>query len=220
MIWTLKNGVLSGERLFFAAYVSSFILIVPVTIYSIFKKKYLDKTVYLIFFVLVSIIGIWYIGGPDPRFAGGILFALMFYIVFILFSTKETRNYTKAGTVVLILFVLTMIYWPITRTVNYRKTYNVSNLQSILYKPFSYKELLKSAGLFKNEFSTYKLDENITLFTSKTPGTLDKRLACFDDPFPCITLQEDDPMKYQNIHDVEARGTTLKDGFRPKPINK
>jgi len=212
--------------IFYGAYFTSFIAAPLVTLYNLFKKRYVDKTAYFIFFIIVIILAIWYTGGPDPRFAGGILFALMYYIVFMLFSTKEETKYPKAGKIILVIFTLIMIYWPIGRTIRFSDMYNLNNsgevarpVYSALYRPFSYRELLKSRHAFTNEFPIYRFDDNITFYVSKSPEIPKGRFVCFDNPFPCIILQEDDPMKYQNIKDIEARGTTINEGFRPKTIN-
>ena len=209
--------------IFYGAYFSSFIIAPLVTLYCLFKKKYLNKIVYFIFFIIVVILATWYTGGPDPRFAGGVLFALVYYIVFMAFSTKSDKKYPKTGKIALTIFTLIMIYWPIGRTIRFSDMYNLNNsgeaarkAYSTIYRPFSYRELLKSRYAFTDEFQTYKMDENITLYVSKSPEIPKGRFVCFDDPFPCIVLQEDDPMKYQNIKDIEARGTTIQEGFRVK----
>jgi len=226
MIWVLKNWMSNSWNLFnsifYISYFSGFILAPLVTLYCLIKKKYLNHTAYFLFVVLTAILLFWYIGGPDPRFAGGVLFALVYYVIFMLFSTKTEKKYPLTGKVVLVVFTLMMIYWPIGRSMRFSEKYHFKSqyakkqIHSPLYKPFSYKTLLKSWGAFVDDFQPYKFDENITFFVSKSPEIPKGRFVCFDDPFPCIILQEDDPMKYQNIKDIEARGNSIQEGFRPK----
>lgn len=227
MIWFLKNWDFDISNLpnwlFYNAYISSFILAPLITVYCLIKKKFLNRITYFLFLVLVAILLFWVTGGPDPRFAGGILFALMYYVVFMLFSTREEKRYPVIGKTILIMFTAIMIYWPVNRTIRFSNIYNLNNsgisarpVYSAIYKPFSYKEMLKSWGAFVNEFYPYRFDENLTFYVSNSPEIPNGRFVCFDAPFPCIILQEDDPMKYQNIKDIEARGATFQEGFRPK----
>lgn len=227
MVWVLGHwgaeASTTANWLFYAAYMGAFILAPLVSIYNLIKKKYLDKMVYLIFLTLAAILLLWYTGGPDPRFAGGILFGLVYFVAFMIFSTREPKKYPVIGKAVLLIFILIMIYWPVGRTMRFSNKYNLNNskntdisIYSTLYKPLSYKNLLKSWGAFIDEFPLYRFDENITFYVSKSPDIPDGRFVCFDDPFPCIILPEDDSMKFQDIKDIEARGTTLQEGFRPK----
>ncbi len=209
--------------LVYAAYMSSFIIAPVVTVYCFIKKRYLNKSFYFIFLVLAAILALWFKGGPDPRFAGGVLFALMYYIMFMVLSAKKEISLPKTGIAVLSVFVLMLIYWPIARTERFANMFalkdekeGVRNINTALYRPFSYRELLKSKNAYKDDFHLYHFNKDVSIYISKSPEVPDGRFVSFDDPFPCTVLKEDDPMKYQDVKDIEPRGSTLQDGFRPK----
>ena len=194
-----------------------------VVVYSLIKKKYLHKNIYFVYFILLAVIGLWYWGGPDPRFIGGILFAVIYYICYLLFSTREEKIYPKTGTILTAAFALLMGYWAVSRSI---KFYNMFDLKTpkassrpvsdILIRQYPYRELLKSLTLYTDEFLPYKLDNGATIYISKSPEIPDGRFVCFESPFPCTVLQADAPGKYQDISSVTTRGKSLQDGFRPK----
>ncbi|SBV93922.1 hypothetical protein [uncultured Dysgonomonas sp.] len=200
------------------------ILLSPVVvIYSFLKKKYLHKNVYFVYLILLAVIGVWYWGGPDPRFIGGILFAVIYYICYLLFSTRKEKLYPKTGTILTAAFSLLMAYWAVSRSI---KFYNMFDLKTpkansrpvsdILIRQYPYRELLKSLTLYTDEFLPYKLDNGATIYISKSPEIPDGRFVCFESPFPCTVLQADAPGKYQDISSVTTRGRSLQDGFRPR----
>ncbi len=194
-----------------------------VVVYSLIKKKYLHKNIYFVYIILLAVIGLWYWGGPDPRFIGGILFAVIYYICYLLFSTREEKIYPKTGTILTAAFALLMGYWAVSRSI---KFYNMFDLKTpkassrpvsdILIRQYPYRELLKSLTLYTDEFLPYKLDNGATIYISKSPEIPDGRFVCFESPFPCTVLQADAPGKYQDISSVTTRGKSLQDGFRPK----
>ncbi|MDH6307671.1 hypothetical protein M2451_000120 [Dysgonomonas sp. PFB1-18] len=227
MYWVLTHWQFAPQSIInwltYAAYMSSFIIAPVVTVYCFIKKKYLNKAAYFIFLVLAAILSLWFKGGPDPRFAGGILFALMYYIIFMVLSAKKEILLPKAGITVLAIFALILIYWPIARTERFANMFalkdekdGVRNINTALYRPFSYRELLKSKHAYKDEFHLYHFNKDISIYVSKSPEVPNGRFVNFDDPFPCTVLKEDDQMKYQDIKDIEPRGSSLQKGFRPK----
>lgn len=194
-----------------------------VVLHSLIKKKYLNKTIYFVYFILVMILLVWYTGGPDPRFIGGILFLILYFNLFLLLSTKENRYFRKAGIVSTIIFASIMGYWAVIRTINFTGKYNINihteharPMTDALLRQYPYKESLISADIFKNEFIPYRLDNDETIYISKSPEIPKGRNVCFESPFPCTTLKDDNETKYQDISDIETRGKTLQEGFRSK----
>jgi len=200
------------------------ILISPlIVLYSLFKKKYLNKTVYFVFIILVMILLFWYAGGPDPRFIGGILFVVIYYVLFMLLSSRSERHLHKTGITIIIAFACLMGYWAITRTDYFTLVFNIRMtkeysrpMSDALIKQYPYKETLKSAGYFIDEFTPYHFDNGAIIYISKSPDIPNGRFVCFEDPFPCTVLKTDEETKYQDINDIETRGATLQDGFRSK----
>lgn len=190
-------------------------------VYSIIRKKYMNKMIYFVYIILLSIWIIWYAGGPDPRFIGGVLLALAYYIIFLIISTKEEKRFRRTGMIALSLFTLLMIYWPIGRTIRFSNMFNVRahtentrSIYSILYRQYPYRELLRSNGFYKDDFSPYYFSNGAKIYISKSWEIPAGRHVAFDSPFPCTVI--DEPTKYQDVTEIETRGNTLQDGFRPK----
>ena len=199
-------------------------LLTPIVIvYCLLKKRYLDKNVYFVYIILLATVGVWYWGGPDPRFIGGILFAIIYYILYLLFATKVDKLYPKVGTILISAFALLMGYWAVSRSI---KFYNMFDLKTpkvnsrpvsdILIKQYPYRELLKSATIYTDEFIPYTFGNGAIMYISKSPEIPNGRFVCFESPFPCTVLQADAPGKYQDISSITTRGEGLQDGFRPK----
>ncbi|WP_029904266.1 hypothetical protein [Prevotella sp. 10(H)] len=194
-----------------------------VVLYCLIRKKYIDKTVYFVYLLLIVTIGIWYLSSPDPRFIGGILFAVVFYILYLLLYTQKEKYFPKAGIIYLSGFALLMGYWAVSRSVKFYNMFDLGTpkadsrpVSDILVKQYPYRELLKSLTLYKDEFHPYKLDNGDTIYISKSPEIPDGRFVCFESPFPGTVLKADEPGKYQDISTVTTRGESLQEGFRPK----
>lgn len=228
VVWQILNPELSSFGGIYK-WGMNLIFIVPtllspvVVVYSLMKKRYLNKNIYFVYIVLLVIIGLWYMGGPDPRFIGGILFAIIYYICYLLLATREEKLYPKTGTILTAAFALLMGYWAVSRSI---KFYNMFDLKTpkansrpvsdIIIRQYPYRELLKSLTLYTDEFLPYKLDNGATIYISKSPEIPDGRFVCFESPFPCTVLQADALGKYQDISSVTTRGRSLQEGFRPK----
>ena len=216
------KGIITHDGVYLSM-AASIILSPFVVLYCLLKKKYLGKGIYLAYLVLVSLVLIWYKGGPDPRFLGGVLFAFVFFTAFLLLSTKEERCFRWVGMMFLSVFMCLMIIWPVTRTIRFYDMFGLWNKKEgvrpasdALVKQYPYRELLKSRRFYIDEFLPYQLSNTITIYSSKSPEIPNGRFVCFDAPFPCIVLKADNPMKYQYISNIEPKGTTIQDGFRPK----
>lgn len=211
----------------------SFIFICPViisplvVIYSLIRKKYLNKIVYLIYISLLLIFMIWYIGGPDPRFIGGALFAMFYFVIYLLLEKEEDKHFSATGTLVVGLFVITMAAWPVVRTNKFTKMFgllvsrenNKRPISNILVRPYPYKELLRSAGIYKDSFYEYNISSDVSVYISETPEVLNGRYVCFDTPFPCTISASGVGIKYLDVTEIEARGKSLQDGFKAKENN-
>lgn len=219
--WAIKD-LFTNILLIGVAFVSP-----VVVIYSLIKKKYLDKSVYLIYFILFAIFIVWYSGGPDPRFIGGVLFGIVYFTLFLIVSTKEEKHFKKIGLTSLIFFSLLMMYWPYTRTKRFIYMFHLNTprevvmpVKDIVYKQYPYRDMIKSVAFYVDDFEPYKLNNNITIYISRSTEIPLGRYVCFDDPFPCTVDSEQDLAKYLSIEDIEARGETLQDGFRVKAGRK
>jgi hypothetical protein len=194
-----------------------------VVAYCVLKKKYLDRSVYFVYVILLAAIGIWYLGGPDPRFIGGILFAVIYYILYLVFSTKKEMPHPKAGPVFIVAFAVLMGYWAISRSVKFYDMFDLKTpkaggrpVSDILTRQYPYRELLKSLTIYTDEFHPYRMDNGDTIYISKSPEIPDGQFVCFESPFPCTVLQADAPGKYLDISSVATRGKSFQDGFRLK----
>lgn len=227
MIWRLANWQLEMQPMkdwFTYLILLGSIAISPfIALYGFLKKKYLSNTVYFVYLILVMILFVWYKGGPDPRFIGGILFAILYFNLFMLLSTNEEKRFRKGGIASVMIFACLMGYWAISRTISFTDRFhikidtdNARSMTDALLRQYPYKESLRSARLFKNEFIPYELENGETIYISKSPEIPKGRNVCFESPFPCTTLKEDNETKYQDIDDIETRGKTLQDGFKSK----
>lgn len=205
-----------------------FALLSPfVVLYSYIKKKYLDKTVYLVYIILISIFAVWYIGGPDPRFIGGTLFAFSFFVLFLIISGKKEKQLKIVAIPVMAIFVVIMALWPITRTQRFFEMFSLSvpkgnmrPVSDVYIRPYPYKELLRSAGLYKDDFYRYPMNNDVSIYISETPTGLNLRYGCFDSPFPCTVSSSGVGIKYLDVTQIEPRGNSLQDGFRVKTSDK
>lgn len=218
---SLKDFIAHGVTYF--SMIASAVVSPLVVLYCLLKKKYINKIVYLVYFVTVLILLVWYKGGPDPRFIGGTLYAMVFLVVFLLLSTQKEYCSRWAGISVLVLFTGIMSAWPVTRTIRFFEMFDLKNkkeharpVTNILIKQYPYRELLKSAHMYTDRFETYQLTDSISFYISKSPEIPDGRFVCFESPFPCTVLKADEMSKYQDIGSIEARGNGLQDGFRSK----
>lgn len=194
-----------------------------IVLYCLIKKKYLSKTVYFVYIILVLTIGIWYIGGPDPRFIGGALFAMLYYIFFLLLSSFKERFFPKLGLAFITAFGLLMGYWAVSRSIKFYDMFDLKNpkansrsVSNALIRQYPYRELLKSASMYTDKFEPYELENGCTIYISKSPEIPNGRFVCFESPFPCTVLKADELSKYQDISTINTRGLSLQEGFKAK----
>ncbi|GHV14257.1 hypothetical protein FACS1894169_02790 [Bacteroidia bacterium] len=208
-------------------FVGSAVISPFVVVYNLIRKKYLNKIIYLAYISLVLIFTVWYIGGPDPRFIGGALFVMFYFVIYLLLEKKEEKHLKKTGILIVGLFVVTMAAWPVVRTGKFMKMFNLSlahrenqrPVSDILLRPYPYRELLRSAGIYKDSFYEYHISKDVSVYISESPEVLNGRYVCFDSPFPCTISASGAGIKYLDVTEIEARGKSLQDGFRLKGNN-
>lgn len=193
-------------------------LISPVIIgYKYYKDRTLNKNYILIYLSLMIYLIYWYILAPDPRFANGAYLGLDFLLISLLLS-NNIKKYPKFGKLLIPIFALTLLLTSFKRTYNYYKLlYPTSikegrvSLKTIFYKPYSSKSQSEARRVPQGEFTIYKLGD---LDIYITPDW--NRGATYD-MLPSTSLEAlRIPLKYQPLKTIEARGTTLQEGFRPK----
>lgn len=211
------------NRLISLIFIGSVIVSPCVVIYSLIRKKHLNKIIYSAYISLLFIFAIWYIGGPDPRFIGGTLFAMFYFVLYLFFAKKEEAHFKRTGTLIVGLFVITMAAWPVIRTDKFSKMFGLSiyredkrPVSDILFRPYPYKELLKSAGIYKDSFYEYHMSKEVFVYISESPEVPNGRNVCFDSPFPCTISATGAGIKYLDITEIEPRGNSLQEGFRLK----
>lgn len=229
MLWRISNWDFAIQPMIdwfsYVAFLGSIIISPLVVLFSVMKKRFLDKTVYFVYCIMLIIILVWYLGGPDPRFIGGVLFGMIYFILFLLLSTRESQMYPKVGKGAIVLFALLMCFWAVKRTDRFINMFNVRQettdsrpISDILVRQYPYKELLISKKFYSDTFIPFKLDNGETVYISKSPEIPQGRFVCFETYFPCIILKEDELSKYQDISEIETRGASMQDGFRLKEV--
>lgn len=184
------------------------------TAYSFTKRKHLNKNIYIIYLILIINLAYWFMTAPDIRFAYGALFSVVYFLVMLYLPDFKSRfglKLKQSGFIILPLLLLgSSLIW----VNNYRERLADEGLKTtkllsrILYRPYSIEDKMRANDI-KTDFSIYQLNNNVTIYISN--GTYG---MCFD-KLPC-TCNVTEEWKFQDIKGVEARGTTLQDGFRPK----
>ncbi len=206
-----------GLSLFTFAFVSPLVML-----FAFFKRKYLDKSIFYIYGILVLVICVWAIGGPDPRFIGGCLFVTIFIVLFVLLNIGKERHSKIWGVQVLLLTVILLTTWGFVRTSNVTSLLNKEgtlgqtySIEDVLYKPFTHRRQLFIYGRTTNRFIPYRLNNDIVIYMSKSENIDHSRKVTYD-VLPATVYRSDDVDKYQDIATIEARGYSLQDGFRVK----
>lgn len=201
----------------------TFVFISPLAmIFAFVKRKHLDKSIYYIYGILLLVICVWAIGGPDPRFIGGCLFVTIYIVLFILLNTQKERYSKPIGISVVILTTGLLTAWGGIRTSNVSSLLNAEgtlgetySIKDILYKPFSHRRQLYIYGRITQDFRPYELNNGVSIYISKSENIDYSRKVTYD-VLPATVLRSDDIYKYQDVSTIEARGFSLQDGFRVK----
>lgn len=227
MLWRISHWDSNIQTIIdwctYFAFIGSIVISPLIVLYCVLKKKFMNKTVYFVYLVLLMILLVWYKGGPDPRFVGGALFGMIYFILFLLLSTKDEKRFPRLGSITIIGFASLMLYWSISRTNRFVNMFYIKEsttdsrpFSDIIWRQYPYKELLKSRGWYSDTFIPMELENGAILYISKSPEVPNGRFVCFDTYFPATTSQKDDLSKYQDISEIETRGASLQNGFRPK----
>lgn len=201
----------------------TFVFISPLAIiFGLIRRKNLDKSIYFIYAILVCVILVWYMGGPDPRFIGGCLFVTIFIVLFILLDAIKKAHWKWLGIGVVLLTSGLLTAWGFIRTSNYcfllnqeGKLGETYSMKDILYRPFSHRRQLTIWGYDTNNYTPYQLNNGVTIYMSRSRNLDISRVVTFD-VLPSTVYRSDEPSKYQDISTIEARGNKLQDGFRVK----
>lgn len=201
----------------------TFVFISPLAIvFAFFKRKNLDRSIFYIYGILLLVIGVWVIGGPDPRFIGGCLFVTIYIVLFILLDKGKANRCKPLGVGMLLLTAVLLLSWGFVRTANMCNLLNKAgqlgetySIKDILYKPFTHRRQLQIYGRVTDRFIPYKLNNDIIILMSKSENIDHSRKVTFD-VLPSTVYSSDEKDKYQDISTIEARGFSLQDGFRVK----
>jgi hypothetical protein len=220
-LFSYNNNIYSFKILFIHAIILDLfylvILLSPIAIvFSIIKKRNINKNIYIIYFATLLALYYWFISAPDFRFALGSIFGMIFLIshVILLIKNKESICAPKAGSKIFLVISVLVLCLSINRTINFAKFLTLipasderPPLYIILYEPYSSKYQIKVKDI-STEFSEYK-SNNISIYISE-----DVAGRSFD-KLPCMNkfIYTD---KLKNTEIIEARGTSIQNGFRVK----
>lgn len=181
---------------------------------SLVKKRKQIRYLLILFVITSTNIIIWFVSAPDFRFICGIL---CFSLVLIALNFEGNKIYklrSKPMAYIAITCFLILIYgWTSQRVIDKHTIITsriankdqVSSFTSVLLKPYDYKSclVLKNIDL---KFTPYTINNNITILLSNTGFTIDY--------IPAMSTYQD--FIFSSYECVEARGNSIKDGFRPK----
>lgn len=218
-----RLSLASAQEIGIGVSLFTFVFISPLAmIFTFVKRKYIHKSIYYIYGILLLVICIWAIGGPDPRFIGGCLFVTIYVVLFILLNSRKERYSKPIGLSVLLLTSGLLTAWGGIRTSNVTSLLNdkgtlgeTYTIKDILYKPFSHRRQLHIYGRITEDFRPYELNNGIVIYISKSENIDYSRKVTYD-VLPATVLRSDDIYKYQDVSTIEARGYHLQDGFRVK----
>ncbi|NDV67287.1 hypothetical protein [Dysgonomonas sp. 25] len=184
---------------------------------AIKKRKSIPGSYWCMYLVLFANLLYWYNMAPDPRFAYGVIFGLSLLSIVIILPQKE-YYYPRLGKLAMLAFAFVLLFSSFKRVYNYYMLVYPTSLKdgrkpfsSILIQPYSSMNQAEAKGIHYKPFTIYKLGE-LDIYMSA-----DKIHGVTYDMLPATSLFPiENQVKFQNIETVEARGTTLQDGFRPK----
>lgn len=230
MAEAFRNGIAVHNKYYI---ILSFIYLltvssVAVSLYTAFKGR---NTIYK--YVLATLIlGLcyWFFFAHDFRFGSGYVFAAIFTGTACLFGKKE-HFFPRLSIIGIALLVLWMTVFSFRSASYYdeclRDQLHVAEkstrITRILLHPYSAKDkmaALKESEATDEDFSVrqHKLNNSVSIGISTYPN------GWYGDSIPCIANKEGTPdfWTIPDIRWIEARGNSIKDGFRRKRefINK
>lgn len=185
-------------------YLLTILSLTGITYYIIKRRHKIKDHIWLLYFVFLLSIFIWAVGGPDTRFIVGVLCAVIFTggILFL----KSTRL-PLLGKTTSFLFVIGIFTWNSYNLHSFEtQTYNSHIISHIVYKPYSVIDQKKTQGIdVEKDFTPYPLNNGVTIMVNSNLSY---------DIFPSTIYST--YAKFLPIDCLEARGSSLQDGFRTK----
>lgn len=189
----------------------SAILSFPIAIYSYLKKK-IEIEVYVVYIALLFSIVFWAISAPDFRFISGVMYAMFFCVLVLLFPSLAQRTFSRFGKYFICLFVLMLLLTSFKRTFNYYhklKEHPGAYPRSVVW----YKQYSAQAQESKPIPFDSVVYNGVKFYLS-----LDGMGKTYDKlPASVKVVKDSLTPKYMPLEALEMRGTTLKEGFRPIP---
>lgn len=176
------------------------------TYHLIKRKKKVREHIWLLYSVFLLSILVWGTGGPDIRFIAGILCAVIFSGGILLL---KDRYLPLIGKISALLFVAGIFIWNSYQFYDfYKQTRKSEMFLHAIYKPYTMKDQKKAQGRDVSEnFTSYSLNNGVSILVNSD---------LLYDVFPSTVY--DIYAKFLPIGCLEARGTSLQDGFRAKEI--
>lgn len=198
----------------------------------------------ILYICLLATILFWLVNARNYRFAYGILSSMIFFVFYLVVPDLKGKflRIVLKGTVCMVIlgFSFFAYRWGVERYMSYLSIFEYKNnqpVETLMIRPLSVNGKKKDAllneylgGLMiymnkeelrkyvdsipeieKRYFTTYKMSNTIEIYIS----TL--REGSSYDYFPCVADKESSQAgKFENITNVEPRGTSLSEGFRVK----
>lgn len=215
IFWELVNGSPKNEALRYhiirylhiATY--GLLIVSPLLVaLSVFiKRKTNDKLLYYIYAILTINIVIWWISAADPRFVNGALLITVFLVCILLLPDLKLKI---SGFNVLSVLPFIMIFYLFFDNVKWIKVSPVGkqSLVSSIIKPVYDSDQKREKG--KPVYSAYELNNEVIIYV-----TDDSAGKCYD-IIPCVKILDMAEFNFQDYKNLEARGTSIKHGFRYK----
>ncbi|MFT4221763.1 LIC_10190 family membrane protein [Dysgonomonas sp.] len=185
-------------------YLFTFISMSIMTYYLIKHRRKANAQVWLMYSVFLLSIPVWATGGPDIRFISGILCAAIFTGGTLLLKSNHLPLIGKTVSFLLMIGIFT---WSSHNLYNFSsQTYNSDIISHIIYKPYSVIDQKRAQGIeAEKDFTLYPLNNGVTILVNSSFSY---------DIFPSTIYST--YAKFLPIDCLEARGSSLQDGFKAK----
>lgn len=183
-------------------YLLTVVSLVILTYYMIKRRYKVQEHIWLLYFVFLVSILVWAMGGPDIRFISGILCTSIFTGGVLL---SKDIHLPLIGKTISFLFVIGIFIWnSYSLYIFSTQTYNSNIISHVAYKPYSVIDQKRVQGVdIEKDFTPYPLNNSLTILVNSNfsydifPSTIHSTYAKFL-PIDCL----------------EARGSSLQDGFK------
>jgi len=175
------------------------------------KRRTMPAHIYLLYAIFLLSILACATSGPDVRFISGILCACIFTGGILLVSINKYKLIAiPVGKSLSILFFAGIIFWSAVRLFTFSSEADISITEmatNTIIRPHSIADRQKAIGLIIEEkFKPYPINNGIIIQTSS--------FLPYDMPIPATIHSH--YAKFLPVRCLEARGTTLQEGFRAK----